>query len=178
MQVPRAALSLRVKLFSRWRPLSSWYLSLFCSSTGGTLLTRLLPTRLPVLYVIVCVFPLYILNYKRIVLLVFRSFLKRVVLCVAVVLMCPWKEVSSGSSCLPGAGERHSTRDKGREEGGSAYAKAGSSLGSPPGYSQASTPKTRVCLLYCFVLSPLTWLGTVPYHHLALSVKELTYSSN
>ena len=42
---------------------------------------------------------------------------------------------------VPGAGERHSTRDKGHEEGGSAYAKAGSSLGSAPGYSRASTPK-------------------------------------
>ena len=42
---------------------------------------------------------------------------------------------------LPGAGERHSTHDKGHEEGGSAYAKAGSSLGSAPGYSRASTPK-------------------------------------
>ena len=30
---------------------------------------------------------------------------------------------------------RHSARDKGHEEGGSAYAKAGSSLRSPPGYS-------------------------------------------
>ena len=39
-------------------------------------------------------------------------------------------------------------------------------------------PKTRVCLLYCFVLSPLTLLGAVPYHRLSLSVKELTYSSN
>ena len=78
-----------------------------------------------------------------------------------------------------GAGERHSTRDKGHEEGGSAYAKAGSSLGSAPGFSRASTPqKTRVCLLYCFVLSPLTLLGAVPHHHLTLSVKELTYSSN
>ena len=38
--------------------------------------------------------------------------------------------------------------------------------------------KTRVCLLYCFVLSPLISLGAVPHHHLALSVKELTYSSN
>ena len=74
---------------------------------------------------------------------------------------------------------RHSARDKGHEEGGSAYAKAGSSLRSPPGYSRAFPPqKTRVCLLYCFVLSPLTLLGAVPYHHLALSVKELTYSSN
>ena len=80
---------------------------------------------------------------------------------------------------VPGAGERHSTRDKGHEEGGSAYAKAGSSLRSPPGYSRTSTPpKNRVCLLDCFVLSPLTLLGAVPYHHLALSDKELTYSSN
>ena len=38
--------------------------------------------------------------------------------------------------------------------------------------------KTGVCLLYCFVLSPLILLGAVPHHHLALSVKELTYSSN
>jgi len=80
---------------------------------------------------------------------------------------------------MPGAGERHSTPDKGHEEGGSAYAKAGLSLRSSPGYSRASTPeKNRVCLLYCFVLSPLTLLGAVPYHHLALSDKELTYSSN
>ena len=42
---------------------------------------------------------------------------------------------------VPGAGERHSTRDKGHEEGGSAYAKVGSSLGSAPGYSRASTPQ-------------------------------------
>ena len=42
---------------------------------------------------------------------------------------------------MPGAGERHSTRDKGHEEGGSAYTKAGLSLGSAPGYSRASTPK-------------------------------------
>ena len=32
--------------------------------------------------------------------------------------------------------------------------------------------------LYCFVLSPVISLGAVPHHHLALSVKELTYSSN
>ena len=32
--------------------------------------------------------------------------------------------------------------------------------------SQASTPKTRVCLLYCFMLSltPLTLWGAVPHH--------------
>ena len=49
--------------------------------------------------------------------------------------------IDFGKNNLPGAGERHSTRDKGHEEGGSAYAKVGSSLGSAPGYSRASTPK-------------------------------------
>ena len=73
---------------------------------------------------------------------------------------------------------RTSTHGKGHEEGGSTYAKAGSSLRSPPGNSQASTPKTRVCLLYYFVLSPtpLTLQGAVP-HYLSLK-KELTYSSS
>ena len=68
-----------------------------------------------------------------------------------------------------GASVRSSARGKGREEGGLTYAKAGSSLKSPPGNSQASTPKTRVCLLYYFVLSPthLTLRGAVP-HHLSL----------
>ena len=72
-------------------------------------------------------------------------------------------------SDLPGASVRNSTRGKGHEEGGSTYTKAGSSLRSPPGNSRASTPKTRVCLLDFFVLSPtpLTLLGAVP-HHLSL----------
>ena len=71
---------------------------------------------------------------------------------------------------LPGASVRNSAHGKGHEEGGLAYAKAGSSLRSPPGNSRASTPKTRVCLLYCFVLSPtpLTLRGAVPHHHLSL----------
>ena len=65
-----------------------------------------------------------------------------------------------------GAGMRTSTRGKGHEEGGSTYAKAGSSFRSPPGNAQASTPKTRVCLLDYFVLSPtpLTLRGAVPHH--------------
>ena len=46
-------------------------------------------------------------------------------------------------------------------------------------FSSISPPKKNgVCLLYCFVLSPLISLGAVPHHHLALSVKEFTYSSN
>ena len=57
--------------------------------------------------------------------------------------------------------------------------KAGWSLRSPPGNSRASTPKTRVCLLYCFVLSPtpLTLRGAVP-HHLSLKKSWLTAPVN
>ena len=76
---------------------------------------------------------------------------------------------------MPGASMRNSARGKGHEEGGLAYAKAGSSLRRPPGNSRASTPKIRVCLLYYFVLSPtpLTLQGAVP-HHLLKEEKELT----
>jgi len=55
---------------------------------------------------------------------------------------------------LLGARVRYSARDKGHEEGGSTYAKAGSSLRSPPGTPRASTPIARACLLYYFVLLP------------------------
>ena len=70
------------------------------------------------------------------------------------------------NSRLLGAGVRHSARGKGHEEGGSTHTKVGSSLRSPPGNSQASTPITRACLLYYFVLSPtpLTLRGAVPHH--------------
>ena len=59
---------------------------------------------------------------------------------------------------LPGAGERHSTHDKGHEEGDLAYTKVGSSLRSPPGYSRASTPKTQSLptLLLCALTSEFT----------------------
>ena len=75
---------------------------------------------------------------------------------------------------LPGASVRNSACGKGHEEGGSTYAKAGSSLRSPPGNPQASTPITRACLLYYFVLSPtpLTLRGAVP-HHLFRKQSEL-----
>ena len=59
------------------------------------------------------------------------------------------------SHVVPGAS---SARGKGHEEGGSAYAKAGSSLRSPPGNSQASTPKTRVCLLSALCSHLHLWL--------------------
>ena len=65
---------------------------------------------------------------------------------------------------VPGASVRNSAHGKGHEEGSVAYTKAGSSLRSPPGNFPAFTHKTRVCLLYCFVLSPtpLTLRGLSP----------------
>ena len=68
-----------------------------------------------------------------------------------------------GNGDLLGA---RSARGKGHEEGGLTYAKAGSSLRSPPGTPRASTLITRACLLYYFVLSPtpLTLWGAVPHH--------------
>src|SRR5574337_830087 len=54
---------------------------------------------------------------------------------------------------------RHSNMDKGHEEGGSAYANAGSSLRSPPGYSRASpSPKNRSLptVLLCALTSDFT----------------------
>ena len=60
---------------------------------------------------------------------------------------------------------RHSTHDKGHEEGGSAYAKAGSSLRSPPGYSRASTPKNQslpTLLLYALIYASDFTGGCLP----------------
>ena len=54
---------------------------------------------------------------------------------------------------------RHSTLDKGHEEGGSAYPNAGSSLRSPPGYSRASPPQKNGSLptvLLCALTSDFT----------------------
>ena len=72
-----------------------------------------------------------------------------------------------------GARVRHSARGKGHEEGGSTYAKAGSSLRSPSGNPRASTPITRACLLYYFVLTYTSdFKGGCPPP--PLSEKELT----
>src|SRR5574341_2689738 len=54
---------------------------------------------------------------------------------------------------------RPATLDKGHEEGGSAYANAGSSLRSPPGYSRASPPEKNQSLptlLLCALTSDFT----------------------
>jgi len=50
---------------------------------------------------------------------------------------------------LLGASVRHSAHGKSHEEGGSTYAKAGSSLRSPPGNPRASTPITRELTTNC-----------------------------
>ena len=62
---------------------------------------------------------------------------------------------------LLGASVRHSARGKGYEEGGLTYAKAGSSLRSPPGNPRASTPITRACLtlLLCALTYTSDFLG-------------------
>ena len=64
---------------------------------------------------------------------------------------------------MPGASVRNSARGKGHEEGGFGILKGGIESQETP-CSQASTPKTRVCLLYCFMLSPipLTLRGLSP----------------
>ena len=65
---------------------------------------------------------------------------------------------------MPGASVRNSAHGKGHEEGGSTYAKAGSSPRSPPGNSRASTPKTHFTILCSHLwlygeLSPTTSFG-------------------
>ena len=84
---------------------------------------------------------------------------------------------STGILSLPGANVRSSTHDKGHEEGGLAYAKAGWSFRSPPGNSRTFPPKTRVCLLsaLCFHLHLWLYGGLSPTTSLK---KELAYSSS
>ena len=66
---------------------------------------------------------------------------------------------------VPGASVRNSAHGKGHEEGGFGKCKDRIEPQETP-CSQASTPKTRVYLLYCFMLSPtpLTLWGAVPHH--------------
>ena len=52
---------------------------------------------------------------------------------------------------------RHCTVDKGHEEGGSAYANAGSSLRSPPGCCRASPPQKKPESAYCIALCSHLW---------------------
>ena len=63
-----------------------------------------------------------------------------------------------------GASVRNFTHGKGHEKGGFGIHKGEIEPQETP-CSQASTPKTRVYLLYCFMLSPtpLTLWGAVPH---------------
>ena len=64
---------------------------------------------------------------------------------------------------LLGASMRHSARGKGHEEGGSAYAKARSSLRSPPGNSRACTPKPESAyVLLCALTYTSDFTGGCP----------------
>ena len=65
---------------------------------------------------------------------------------------------------LLGASVRNSACGKSHEEGGSAYAKAGSSLRSPPGNSRASTPQNQslLTLLLCAVTYTSDFTGGCP----------------
>ena len=69
------------------------------------------------------------------------------------------------SPLLPGASVRTSAHGKGHEEGGLTYAKAGSSLRSPPGNSRASTPKPESAyFLLCALTYTSDFTGAVPHH--------------
>ena len=79
---------------------------------------------------------------------------------------------------LPGASVRNPTRDKvmwQRPDG-----QGESSLRGPPGFSQASTPKHRVCLLY--YIMPFTYSSDVNRglspHHLFLEKVNLELLDN
>ena len=74
---------------------------------------------------------------------------------------------------------RSSARGKGHEEGGSAYAKVGSSLRRPP-VPEHLPPKTRVCLLYCVMLSTHSSdiNGGLSPHHLFLEKVNLEVLDN
>ena len=73
-----------------------------------------------------------------------------------------------------------SRHGKSQEERGLTNANAGSGLRGPPGLSRASTPKTRVCLLYCVMLSTNSSdinRGLSP-HHLFLEKVNLELLDN
>ena len=76
---------------------------------------------------------------------------------------------STGSLSLPGASVRNSSRGKGHEEGGSAYAKPQES----PWKFLSIYPQNQSLPIFCFVLSPtpLTLRGAVP-HYLSLKKKK------
>ena len=94
-----------------------------------------------------------------------------------------WGQEEKGSTedemagWLPGASVRNSAHGKGHEEGGSAYAKAGSSLRSSAGILEHLPPKPDSAYFTALCSHLHLWL----YRGLSpppLSEKELTYSSS
>jgi len=80
---------------------------------------------------------------------------------------------STGILSLPGASVRRSTHDKGHEEGGSAYAKAGSSLRRPLEILDHLPPKPESAyFLLCAFTYPSDFTGGCP--PLPLSEKRVS----
>ena len=89
-------------------------------------------------------------------------------------------QVGIGIRLLPGASMGNPACGKGHEERDLTNTKAGSGLRGPPGLSWASTPQTRVWLLYCVMLSTYSSdinRGLSP-HHLFLEKVNLELSDN
>ena len=79
---------------------------------------------------------------------------------------CELSDVQAGfrkgrGTRVPGASVRNPTHGKGHEEGGSAYAKAGSSLRGPPEILKHLPPKPKSAwfTVLCFPPTPLTLTG-------------------
>ena len=77
---------------------------------------------------------------------------------ISVLLLLKYLDLDPNSFCPCQEPVRHSTHDKGHEEGGSAYAKAGSSLRSPPDILEHLPPKNQSLpiLLLCALTSDFT----------------------
>ena len=84
--------------------------------------------------------------------------------------------VEGQSLNLPGASMRNSARGKGHEEGGSAYAKAGSSLRRPPVPEHLPQNQSLPTLLFNALTYTSDLTGGCPPP--PLSEKELTYRSS
>ena len=84
---------------------------------------------------------------------------------------------STGILSLPGASVRSSTRDKGHEEGGSAYARRDRASGVPLEILEHLPPKPESAyFLLCALTYTSDFMGGCP--PLPVSEKKLTYSSS
>ena len=77
--------------------------------------------------------------------------------------LAPEKEKQYWNSSLLGAGERHSTLDKGHEKGGSAYAKADQASGVPLEILEHLPPKPESAyFLLCALTYTSDFAGSCP----------------